>query len=146
MSSSQPSEKDVRDLITNITTLSECLPESVPLASMEDKIYRVMTGEEGEGIWHTFNRRFDAVFGQDCRDEQGRLHYLRRGKFGMGTVCNYLKKMDLTTGDIPFNLMVDKLQRLCDEIVHLQYVVFVASETHLNTSYHIVTLSQPPNR
>jgi hypothetical protein len=124
MTPSEPSEKTVKDLITNITTLSECLPASVPLASAEDKIYEVMTGEEGENTWHTFNRRFDAIFGQDCRDEQGRLHYLRRGQFGMGIVCKYLQNMDLATGDIPFDLMVMKLHRLNDEILYLQCVHF----------------------
>ena len=33
MPPTQPSEKDVRDLIANIITLSECLPQSVPLGT-----------------------------------------------------------------------------------------------------------------
>ena len=117
--------QDVLDLITNIVTLCEDLPSSVPIASTSDKIYHVMTGEEEEDTWHTFNKRFDALFGHDCRDDQGRLQHIRRGQCGMKLVGRYLQQIDLTTGDIPFDLMALKLRRLYDEIVHLQLVFFI---------------------
>jgi hypothetical protein len=69
----------------------------------------------------TFNRRFDAMFAEDCRNSDGHLHYVRQGKLGMGLVVSYLSKINWTTG-FPLDLVELKLQRLVTELKSLQYV------------------------
>jgi hypothetical protein len=39
-----------------------------------------MNTEECDTPHETFNRRFDAMFAEDCRDSDGRLHHVRQGK------------------------------------------------------------------
>jgi len=97
----------IKSLITNIVTLSTGLPSSVPLATKEDKIYTVMSSPEGEDGWQTFNKRFDAMFGKDCHDDNGRLHFVCRGLYGMDMVTAYLKKLDVAA--MPLDLMALKL-------------------------------------
>ncbi|KAG2138040.1 ribonuclease H-like domain-containing protein [Suillus bovinus] len=65
-------------LIENLPTLCNSLPASVPEATNIDLIHHVTTTVTGENPWHTFNRRFDILFSEDCRDDQGRLHHLKQ--------------------------------------------------------------------
>jgi hypothetical protein len=76
---------------------------------------------ESDTPHETFNRRFDAIFAEDCRNSDGRLHYVRQGKLGMGLVVTYLSKINWTTG-FPLDLVELKLQRLVTELKILQYV------------------------
>ncbi|KAG6907260.1 hypothetical protein DXG01_009634 [Tephrocybe rancida] len=113
---------DICALVTNISTLSVTLPASVPLGTKEDKMYRVLNLEEGETPYATFNRRFDLLFKEDkdCRDEAGRLRYLRRGPFGVVKLCAYyLSSVDWTDADLPLELVKLKLNRVNDELVYL---------------------------
>jgi hypothetical protein len=73
-----------------------------------------MSGNEGEDTWQTFNKRFDALFAEDCRDGQGRLHHIRRGEFGMDMVVQYLSTLDITL--LPLDLVAKKLDRLEAEL------------------------------
>lgn len=79
-----------------------------------------MKAAERDTPHETFNRRFDALFAEDCRDSDGRLHHVRQGKLGMGLVVQYLSKIDWTS--FPLDLVELKLQRLIIELKHLQYV------------------------
>ncbi|KIL55994.1 hypothetical protein M378DRAFT_182089 [Amanita muscaria Koide BX008] len=112
-----PSMSDILGLVKKTVTLSSALPPSILKGTMKDKIWEVMHGAEGETPFKTFNSRFDALFGEDCRDLSGRLHYIRQGKNGMGTVCSYLKK--IKWDDFPLDLVDIKLQRLVSELKHL---------------------------
>ena len=111
----------IRLLVKEIGTLSNSLLDSVPKGSKDDKIWSVMNTDELETPHETFNRRFDAIFAEDCRDSDGRLHYVRRGKLGMGLVVLYLSKINWTTG-FPLDIVELKLQRLITELKGLQYV------------------------
>ena len=93
----------------------------MPQGSTDDKIYRIMNTEKHDTPHETFNRRFDALFAEDCRDSNGRLHLVRQGKFGMGLVVSYLSKINWSTG-FPLDLVELKLQRLITELKGLQYV------------------------
>ena len=73
-----------------------------------------MTSDEGEDTWQTFNKRFDALFAEDCRDGQGRLHHIRRGEFGMDKVVQYLSTLDINL--LPLDLVAKKLDRLEAEL------------------------------
>jgi hypothetical protein len=112
---------DIKTLIKSITTFSNSLPPFVQQGTKEDKIWTVMNTEERETAHETFNRRFDAMFGEDCRDDTGRLQYVRKGKFGLGHVCSYLSKIDWAD-NFPLDIVEIKLQRLITELKHLQYV------------------------
>ena len=80
-----------------------------------------MNTEKHDTPHETFNRRFDALFAENCRDSNGRLHLVRQGKFGMGLVVSYLSKINWSTG-FPLDLVELKLQRLITELKGLQYV------------------------
>jgi hypothetical protein len=109
----------IKILVKQIGTLSTTLSDCVPKGSKDDKIWSVMNSEERETPHETFNQRFDAMFAEDCRDSNGRLHYVCRGKFGMGLVISYLSKIDWDA-DFPLDLVENKLQRLITELKHLQ--------------------------
>ncbi|KAI9457660.1 hypothetical protein F5148DRAFT_1151140 [Russula earlei] len=111
----------VKQLVKDITSLSNSLSDAVPRGSKDDKIWFVMNTKEGDVPPHeTFNRRFDALFGEDCRDPGGRLHHIRQGKLGMGLVVSYLLKINWT--NFPLDLVELKLERLIAELKHLQRV------------------------
>jgi hypothetical protein len=109
----------IKALVKEIGILSNTLSDSVSKASKTDKIWSVMNLEECEIPHETFNRRFDALFGEDCRDSNGRLHYVRQGKFGMGVIVSYLSKVNWAVG-FPLDLVEIKLQRLVTELKLLQ--------------------------
>jgi hypothetical protein len=112
----------IRLLVKEISTLSNSLSDSVPKGSKNDKIWSVMDSEEHDNPHETFNRRFDALFGEDCRNSDGRLDHIRQGKLGMGLVVLYLSKINWTIG-FPLDLVELKLQRLIAELKHLRYVL-----------------------
>ena len=85
---------EIKALIKVISTLSSGLPQSIPLGTKEDKIWTVMHSEECETAHETFNRHFDAMFGEDCQDATGNLQHIFREKFGLGIICAYLSKID----------------------------------------------------
>jgi len=110
----------VKLLVKNITTLSAKLPKIVPNGSEDDKIWAVMNRKEWETAFETFNERFDALFGEDCRDSDGRLHYVRKGKLGMALIGSYLSKIEWS--GFPLDLVEIKLIRLITELKHLRYI------------------------
>lgn len=114
----------IRLAVKEIGTLSASLTDSVPKGSKDDKLWLVMNSAEGESPHETFNRRFDALFAEDCRDSSGRLHHVRQGKLGMGLVVTYLSK--LNWANFPLDLVDLKLQRLITELKHLQYVLTIS--------------------
>ena len=99
---------EIKALVKVITTLSNGLPQSIPLGTKEDKIWTAMHTEEGETAHKTFNRHFDAVFGEDCWDAAGHLQYLRKGKLGLVNVCAYLSNIDCMEG-FPLDIVEIKL-------------------------------------
>ena len=68
--------------------------------------------------FETFNKRFDALFAEDCRDAEGHLPHIRQGKSGMGLVGAYLKKVDWSQG-FPLDLVAIKLRRLVAELTSI---------------------------
>jgi hypothetical protein len=114
--------QDIEKLIRKICVLSKCLPKDILRSSPEDKIWTVLHGSEGDTPWETFNRRFDTLFAEHCRDADGRLIHIRRGQYGMDAICAYLNSINFRAGDMPFDLVELKLLRLSTELVHLVYV------------------------
>jgi hypothetical protein len=138
---------EIESLIKAIITLSNSLL-SVQQGTKADKIWSVMNTEECETSHETFNRRFDAMFGEDCRDDAGRLQYVRKGKFGLGRVCSYLTKIDWED-NFPLDIVEIKLQRLLSELKHLQYFFTLFPLFHLVTDITLLVvlmLIQLPER
>ena len=111
----------IKSLVKEVTTLANSLSDTVLKGTKDDKIWSVMNSAEGETPHETFNRRFDALFGEDCRDSSGRLQYIRQGKLGLGLVIAYLSKINWTQ-NFPLDLVELKLQCLVTELKHLQCV------------------------
>jgi hypothetical protein len=105
----------IKALVKEITGASSRLPSSIQQGSKTDKIWSVLNADAGETAHETFNKRFDALFAEDCRDSAGRLHYIRRGKLGMGLICSYLLEIDWDDG-FPLDLVEIKLKRLAGEL------------------------------
>lgn len=116
-----PTVAAIKTLVKDITVLSNSLPRSVQQATKDNKIWSIMNAGQGETAHETFNRCFDAMFGQECRDSTGCLKHIRKGKLGMGLVCSYLSKCDWADG-FPLDLVEIKLVRLVEELKHLRYV------------------------
>lgn len=107
----------LEQLVQDITDFSKRLPAEIQEATKDDKIYTVMTKVKGDTPWETFNRRFDILFSEDCRDGNGRLHHIRRGRHGMNVVAAYLSRVvneDQLKG--VYDLAALKLTRLRDEL------------------------------
>lgn len=123
--STSSSSSDLLGLVNTIGKLVKQLPSSVLEATRQDKIYRVMTGPipKGETQHETFNRRFDALFGEDCRDPNGRLRHVMRGRAGMMLVSSYLTRI-VDNDDIKKQaaIVALKLERLKAELEHLWHV------------------------
>lgn len=102
-------------IIKRIVAAGSRLPLSLPAATCEDKIYTVFKRVTGESEWETFNRRFDLVFGDELRDENGRLQYFRRGEHGMDLVCKYLEAIKPSDA-LLWELASIKLTRLLNEM------------------------------
>ena len=107
--------ENTRALINNIVLLTRSLPTSVPLATDEDRIFAVMNSPKGESTWHTFNKCFDTLFGEDCHDSTGQLHHIRCGCLGMDKVYDHLSTLDV--GSVPLDLATIKLVHLRDRLV-----------------------------
>lgn len=106
------------ELIQRILALSPTLPDTIPLAEKDDTICTAMN-KTGESPWATFNRRFDAIFGEDTRNDSGRLQHLRRGRLGLKAVCTYLERV-LDQPGLLYDLMDIKLERLIRELEFYQ--------------------------
>ena len=106
-------------IVDTITKLTKKLPSSVSEGKRDGKLYRVMTNDSyrGETPWETFNKRLDATFGEDCRNAEGRLENVCRGRFGMDIVTKYLRiAIDLPGAQAFHAPMMLKLERMRVEL------------------------------
>jgi hypothetical protein len=108
-----------RLLVREIGTLSCSLSDSVLKGSKDNKIYSVMNSGECNTPHETFNQCFDTLFAKDCRDSEGHLLHVCKGKLGMGLVVLYISKINWAL-DFPLDLVELKLQHLIAELKHLQ--------------------------
>ncbi|TRM56516.1 hypothetical protein BD626DRAFT_541286 [Schizophyllum amplum] len=100
-----------QDIAQDIKSLVKRLPSSIPSAEKSGKIYKIITGPQKESAWMTFNSRFDVLFGEDCRDAEGNLLNIERGRFGMDAVSNYVARTVVAQGMLHVPMMI-KLERL----------------------------------
>ena len=65
----------------------------------------------------TFNKRFDATFGEDCQNAEGCLENVCRGRFGMDIVTKYLHiAIDMPKAQAFHAPMMLKLERMRVEL------------------------------
>ncbi|KAF5333038.1 hypothetical protein D9758_017299 [Tetrapyrgos nigripes] len=65
--------------------------------------------DDAETKWMAFNQLFDRAFGEDTRDDAGRLQYLTRGMHGMDLVNAYLAQVaENQLDDLPLELVHGK--------------------------------------
>jgi hypothetical protein len=112
-------------LIANLISLCQRLPKSVPVAHKDDDIYRIIRTAHGDDPWQSFNRKFDLLYGEDCRDAKGYLRNIRSGKYGLDSVCAYLKGINTNDPQFLAELAVIKLERLRNELVKLKYALSI---------------------
>lgn len=111
------SREGVEQLVQELFSLAPRLPASIPEGSRTDKLYLTISTVSGGDAWETFNRRFDILFGEDCRNTDGHFSHLRRGKYGLDMVVSYLKELLLSAQAerLPYDLMHIKIHRLVEE-------------------------------
>lgn len=116
--------EEVKGLVDRLTELSKKLPVSVPLATKESRIYRLVTTINEHDTYETFNRIFDLLFKEDnqCRNEEGRLIHVTRGKFGMDKFCSYLIGVPWTDPSMAraYDLVKIRLLRVINELVAIR--------------------------
>ena len=98
--------------------LARQLPSTVPLATKDDCIVEVFTSipvsENPTDHWEIFNRRMNALFGNELRNSDGRLLNIKRGAFGIDLVLKYFD--DATSkGTLDWDLAAIKVDRLITE-------------------------------
>jgi hypothetical protein len=123
--------------VCKLKALALVLPDNVPLATEKDRINEVFTkfpsvAADDEDYWLVFNRRMDALFGEDVRNSDGRLQHVMRGPFGMDMVVPYLEEA-IVSGQLQWAAAQPKFTRLVDELQHLVYVCSFKSEFCANT-------------
>jgi hypothetical protein len=127
MSSSEPhpqhvvSHQTVKGQVSRLKSLISTLPQSVKQASGDGRIptvFRNIAGpKEIEEHWVVFNRRMDALFGEDQRNVDGRLSNFHRGEFGMDLVISYIEEA-VNAGHLLWEATAPKLDRLIAECEH----------------------------
>lgn len=100
-------QQHTHNLIQRIVSLVPTLPDTIPEAEKDDVIYTAMK-KTGESPFATFNRRMDAIIGEDTRDNAGRLQHIRRGRLGLKAVCAYFERV-LDEPGLQYELMVRHL-------------------------------------
>lgn len=115
--------------LAHLKALVPKIPRSVPLSKKSDRINQVFASiphpEEGNEHHEAFNRRMDALFGEDTRDSTtGRLPNVKRGPFGMDLVVKYLTEAS-DAGFLIWDIAAIKVDRLISEIEALNASVYV---------------------
>ncbi|KAJ6595975.1 hypothetical protein B0H10DRAFT_1960301 [Mycena sp. CBHHK59/15] len=96
----------ITTLIKQIEDLSSLLPASIAEGAEEDEIHRVITSIPCD----------DAGCPAQCRDEDGRLHLIRRGDLGMMLVVHYLRDIKWAAPEMDVGIARIKLERVVKEL------------------------------
>lgn len=114
-----PARTFVEEQVRVLISLLPSLPASVKLATKDDNISRIFTSipvpNDPDLQWPVFNRRMDILFGEDVRDDKGRLLNVMRGPFGIGMVMDYVQQA-VRAGYLLWEPVTPKLDRLIKEI------------------------------
>ena len=111
--------------ISTLTALIATIPESVPLATKDDRIHQIFTSipppDNDAEVWEVFNRRFDNLFGEDTRDDANSLPNIKRGEYGMDLVLKYINSVK-DSSTMLYEPASVKFGRIITELKRLKYV------------------------
>lgn len=111
--------------VQDIEELLGQLPKNaLPKGTEKGKIWTSLSRtKRDDDTWETFNKLCNTLWGENLRDEAGRLPNMETGKYGLNGVANYMKRVLVLK---PMNAVHDavmvKLVRLKDELTHYVYV------------------------
>ncbi|KAA1473689.1 hypothetical protein DENSPDRAFT_851780 [Dentipellis sp. KUC8613] len=98
-------------------------------------VFKNIPVSQEDGTWQAFNRRMDVLYGEDVRDEHGRLKNVQRGEHGMEKVVSYLQTIvSQQDKDFLWTAGIPKLVRLVDEVNFLIENAAVQGATPLATA------------
>ncbi|HEV7735973.1 MAG TPA: hypothetical protein VGO47_01190 [Chlamydiales bacterium] len=112
------------DRIKVLKALLKKLPLCVPVAKPTDNISLVLAADsedEDTGIWGTYNRTMDRLFGVDCKKD-GRFVEFKCGKSGLDAVIKYAEGFFKKEG-FPVELGLIKINALIEEAEYYMYVL-----------------------
>ncbi|KAA1095830.1 tigger transposable element derived 3 [Puccinia graminis f. sp. tritici] len=103
----------VQDLFAKILVISQS-DSQIPPATRNDLVFQrfscppiIPEDDEDEGMWFVVNKSLDSLFGvENCKDN------LRRGKYGIEVVLDYLKRAREHSSWNADELLVLKLERI----------------------------------
>jgi hypothetical protein len=113
----------------------EALPDSVTLATSDDKISKVFSSlkipDDDNEAWEIFDRRMNSLFGEELCDSSGRLLNFKRGPLGMDMVVEYLEACHkLPIAKFQWEAAMPKIVRLCEEAKEMGYVFLASPQRH----------------
>lgn len=73
--------------------------------------------EKYVNAWQTFNKRFDALFWENCHNASGQLCHIHRSEYGMDRVNAYLSSINFAS--MSLDLVAIKLDQLKAELEYL---------------------------
>jgi hypothetical protein len=134
--------------LSRLEQVVKTLPKSIPLAKKSDAVFTVFQNipipEDVTGHFEAFNRRMDALFGNDVRDPvTGRLVNIRRGPFGIDLVVKYLREAT-DAGYLLWNIAILKVDRLIEEIEIIRYVYAEIFCIYLTLTFRNQTVAHLP--
>ncbi|KAF6743232.1 hypothetical protein DFP72DRAFT_859159 [Ephemerocybe angulata] len=104
--------------IATLQALEKSLPSQVPVGKKVGQIGTVFKNipesTNPTEHWGIFNRRMDALYGEDLRKE-GDLPNIVRGKWGIRAVCEYLERC-VDAGSLSWDIAILKTTRLIGEV------------------------------
>ena len=105
--------------VEELGALADRLPQSVPLGTEDDKIMQVFDSipipSNPSEQWEAFNKRMDALFGHELRDEDGHLIHVRRGPLGIDLVVKYFNSA-MNAGNLNWDLALIKVDRIVEDL------------------------------
>ena len=111
--------KDFFMKFTNLTALAKYIPETVPLATKDDKIYHIFEKfplpEQMSEDWEIFSQCMDILFGENVCNGNGHLSNLRHGPYRMDLVIKYLLQV-MKRGFLLWEVALVKVERIIKEI------------------------------
>ncbi|KAF5317764.1 hypothetical protein D9619_012500 [Psilocybe cf. subviscida] len=117
--------KAFSERVNLLKILTKSIPhQALRCATTSDRITQVFDTvkipESNDERWKVFNKRMDALFGEDvCDSGTGRLLNLLRGEHGMDLVLKYFDA-ELKAGVLPWDLAKIKINRLIDEVMAIK--------------------------
>lgn len=121
----QDSFKSFSERLEVLQRLTGTIPEkALRCATKKDCITQVFDAikipENDDERWEVFNRRMDALFGDDQHDKKtGRMLHVLQGQHGMDLVLRYLND-EVKAGLLPWDLAKIKVTWLIDEIMAIK--------------------------